>query len=112
MKKLILILIAITAISCTTQRKVSICEKWGVCRTDSVIIEHTETLKDTIVKVERSEAYLDMYLECDSLGKVFIRSINDLLIENTNLNFKLQDGRLVFSALVPEKQIKIQYKFL
>jgi hypothetical protein len=110
MKKLIYILGILLLCSCSMKQKIKTCDKWGVCRTDTVITTYVEILKDTIVKIQDSKATLDMLFECDSLGQVYIREIGGLNSENTDLKIKFENGKFTVIYHKPEKEIVIQYK--
>lgn len=111
MKKLIyLSLVLLIATSCSTKRKIDLCEKWNVYNKDTLIETHTEILKDTVIKTETSQAVMDLLFECDSLGQVFVKNINNLSTENTNLKLKLKDGHFIAYVEVPRDSIVIQYK--
>src|SRR5690606_19894792 len=71
---------------------------------DSTFIIH----KDTNIVIPNDTAALRIKLECDSLGNVFIRDINNKNGKITYLNHLLKDNQLLIEALKGEQNILIE----
>lgn len=71
---------------------------------DSTFIIH----KDTNIVVPNDTAALKLKLECDSLGNIFIRDINNKNGKITYLNYLLKDNQLLIEALKAEQNILIE----
>ncbi len=88
----VLAALTIVAVSCVTREEK--CRKWGICGKNSDSLVYIEKLTtDTFIQ-DDSQVWIDMLLECDSTGEVYIDRIDRLETDNSDLQFRLQNNRV------------------
>lgn len=78
---------------------------------DSLVSEHIQILRDSVIKYVADSSTLDMYFECDSNNKVLIKQINELKSGNKiKQDFKFKDGHLNVKNTINEDSVKVYWK--
>jgi len=107
---IIALIILLVLSSCTQQRRIAKCTKWGVCKTDSVIITHKETVREEVFVVDSGYVNIDLLLDCDSLNNVYLKKVNELSSDNLDLKFSLKDGQITVFVKQPADTLKVYVK--
>lgn len=81
MKRVVyILLLALIVASCGTKKKITHTEYSDtlVVKKDSIVTEYVETIRDTTIYLPADSSAIEALLECDSLGRVYIKEILDL----------------------------------
>lgn len=96
MKKLILLLFALSLMSCRVQKDTVI------QKNDSLI--YIEKIRFDTVTTPVDSSWLKAYFKCDSLGNVYIAQMKDFKTNELNTQFNFENGILNYSTNRNEKK--------
>jgi len=109
--KNVLIILAIIFLSGCTVFKKSIKE---TTKSDSVRIEYREktVYKDSLVEtvIPADSAYIKMYWECDSLGQLHIREIDQLQSQKAKVKVEVRDDYILSTCICDSSLIYAMYR--
>jgi len=109
MKTILYILISLTLFSCVTEKKCSQKFPPQVITKDS--ISYIEKVRDSIVKTPPDSAKIKALLKCDSLGNVYIQTIEELKLGNkVKPSIKIKDNYIYLDCLVDSGQVYLAWK--
>jgi len=115
MKTLITILIAFMILSagCTVKRSISteITHDSVSVERDSIHYEYVEVVRDSLIFVPADSAMITAYLECDSLGVVRVKYIDELEAGlRVKPSIKIVDNYITVECIVDSNSIYIMWK--
>lgn len=105
MKHEIIVLTALTAVSC--------CPKLYPHKTENTehIVTVTETVRDTVIQVQPDSSIVEALIRCDSTGRARLEEIRTLRQSaRVQQTLSLKDNRLTSKAVVDSMGIYLTYK--
>jgi len=97
-KYLIVILISIFAISCSTKKSIQIVEKEVV--KDSIVYRYEETLVYDTIVTPADSSYIEAYFECDSNNNLILKQLNESEGKQINIKTIYKDNIIRIEASI------------
>ena len=104
MRKVIIALLLcmglLALIGCSQKWKLGKCTQWGICKTikDSIHIKDSTYLIAVPYSINADTAWMQLLLECDSLGSVYVRQSETWQGKYIEMYQKLLDNKLTIIA--------------